>query len=451
MRHLITPLALLPLAAAAQQAQRPNILVIIADDMARCELGPYGGQNLATPNIDRLAAEGMTMSANFCSMAMSVPIRASMYTGLYPARNGSYRNHKATYRGSRSVTHFLSDLGYRVGRAGKDHPVGQAKVYAFEKVPGFPVGCTMSHPPLAKADGIREFMRRDAAQPFCLFVCSINSHAPWDAGDASEFNPDSVVLPPNCIDDRTTREDFCNYLAEIRLFDNEVGLTLQALEESGQADNTLVVLLSEQGPRMLFGKWTCYAYGQQSALIARYPGHIRPGSHSDALVQYEDLLPTFIEAAGGERCDTLDGISQLPVLLGRKKQVRRWAYGMHNNHPEGPTYSSRSITDGRYKLIVNLNPDSTYTNHKFMRQNNVMWASWEETIKTDEHAAWLMDKYRHRPATELYDLQTDPWELHNLGADPRHAKRIKRMTAALQQWMEQQGDRGIHMDDEADD
>ncbi|MBQ5681771.1 MAG: sulfatase-like hydrolase/transferase, partial [Bacteroidaceae bacterium] len=124
-------LAFVPLGfSAAMAQQRPNILVMIADDMARCELGCYGGQNLATPNIDRVANEGMLMTSNFASAAMSVPIRASMYTGLYPVRNGSYRNHKATYRGSRSVTHFLSELGYRVGRTGKDHPANQPKVYA---------------------------------------------------------------------------------------------------------------------------------------------------------------------------------------------------------------------------------------------------------------------------------------------------------------------------------
>ena len=440
-------LAFVPLGfSSAMAQQRPNILVMIADDMARCELGCYGGQNLATPNIDRVANEGMLMTSNFASAAMSVPIRASMYTGLYPVRNGSYRNHKATYRGSRSVTHFLSELGYRVGRTGKDHPANQPKVYAFEKVPGFPVGCTKSRPPLATTDGIREFINRSADEPFCLFVCSINSHMPWDAGDASEFDPSKVVLPPNCIDNQATRELFCDYLAEIRLFDNEVGKVMEALRESGKEDNTLVILLSEQGPRMLFGKWTCYNYGQSSAFIARYPGHIKPGSRSDALVQYEDILPTLIEVAGGERVDTLDGVSQLPVLLGKKREVRRWAFGLHNNHPEGPAYPSRSIQDKRYKLIVNLTPEVAYTNTRMMKDKDRMWTSWLETIKTDEHARWLMDKYRNRPKLEFYDLEKDPWELNNLASQPRYAKRIRAMQNELELWMKEQGDRGAEMD-----
>ena len=432
--------------AAGMAQQKPNILVIIADDMARCELGCYGGQNLATPNIDRVASEGMMMTNNFASMAMSVPIRASMYTGLYPAHHGSYQNHKATYSRVKSVTHYLTDLGYRVGRAGKDHPVNQPKVYGFEKIPGFVVGCTVSHPAKSTPDGILEFMKRNNEEPFCLFVCSINSHMPWDAGDASEFNPSNVVLPPNCVDNAKTRSDFCNYLAEIRLFDDEVGMVMSALKEAGADENTFVILLSEQGPQMPFGKWTCYRYGQSSAMIVRYPGKVEAGSVSDALVQYEDILPTLIEVAGGQQVESLDGISQLDVFLGKETDKRQWVYGMHNNNPEGPIYPIRSIQDKRYKLIENLLPDSTYYEKHMMSAGNNMWQSWVATAQTNAYAQWLVDRFVTRPAIEFYDHQVDPWELNNLADDPQYAERIELMHRELHRWMEEQGDRGVLMD-----
>ena len=440
-------LALLPLGMTSAMAQqKPNILVIIADDMARCELGCYGGQNLATPNVDRVASEGMRMTNNFASMAMSVPIRASMYTGLYPAHHGSFLNHKATYPRVKSVTHYLSDLGYRVGRAGKDHPVNQPKVYGFEKIPGFVVECTVSHPKKSTPEGILEFMKRDASQPFCLFVCSINSHMPWDAGDPSEFNPSDVKLPPNCVDNAKTREDFCKYLAEIRLFDDEVGMVMSALKEAGADENTLVIVLSEQGPQMPFGKWTCFRYGQSSAMIVRYPGKVAAGSVSDALVQYEDILPTLIEAAGGEPVAGLDGISQLDVFLGKETDKREWVYGMHNNNPEGPSYPIRSIQDKRYKLIENLLPDSSYYEKHMMNEGDNMWTSWLQTAKTNEWADWLVGKFVHRPAIEFYDHETDPWELNNLAEAPEHKERIETMHQELHRWMEEQGDRGVLMD-----
>ena len=440
-------LTLLPLGLTSAMAQqKPNILVIIADDMGRCELGCYGGQNLATPNIDRVASEGMLMTNNFASMAISVPIRASMYTGLYPAHHGSFLNHKATYSRVKSVTHYLSDLGYRVGRAGKDHPVNQPKVYGFEKIPGFVVGCTVSHPKKSTPEGILEFMQRDSSQPFCLFVCSINSHMPWDAGDPSEFNPSDLKLPPNCVDNAKTCEDFCNYLAEIRLFDDEVGMTMSALKEAGADENTLVIVLSEQGPQMPFAKWTCFRYGQSSAMIVRYPGKVAAGSVSDALVQYEDILPTLIEVAGGEPVQGLDGISQLDVFLGKESDKREWVYGMHNNNPEGPSYPIRSIQDKRYKLIENLLPDSSYYEKHMMKEGDNMWQSWLQTAQASDWANWLVNKFVHRPAIEFYDHETDPWELNNLADVPEHKERIETMHRELHRWMEEQGDRGVLMD-----
>lgn len=441
-------LFLLPLAAAAAHAQheQPNILVILADDMARSELGCYGGKNLDTPNIDKIAHEGMMMTNNFASMSMSVPIRASMYTGLYPCHHGSYQNHKATYPNVRSVTHYMSQLGYRVGRAGKDHPSGQQRVYDFEAIDGFTVNCVASQPPLSTSDGILEFMNRSNDQPFCLFVCSINSHMPWDAGDASEFDADKVVLPPNCVDNARTRSDFTRYLAEIRLFDNEVGMVMKALKDAGANDNTIVILLSEQGPQMPFGKWTCYRYGQASAMIVRYPGKVEAGSVSDALVQYEDILPTMIDAAGGQTEPSLDGISQLDVFLGKDTGRRQWVYGMHNNIPEGTAYPIRSIQDKRYKLIENLSPDSKYYEKHMMGVGDNMWNSWVATAQTDNNARWIVDRFVSRPAIEFYDLQEDPWELHNLADDPQYAERISYMDLELKRWMEEQGDRGVALD-----
>lgn len=446
-KNLSLCMAFIPVGVVSAFAQeKPNILVIIADDMARCELGCYGGQNVSTPNIDRVASEGMMMTNNYASMAMSVPIRASMYTGLYPIHHGSYQNHKATFPGTKSVTQYLSELGYRVGRTGKDHPVRQPEIYSFENILGFEPNCIASHPALSTSDGILEFMKRDKEQPFCLFVCSINSHMPWDAGDPSEFDASKVVLPPNCVDNEKTRKDYTNYLAEIRLFDNEVGMTMKALKDAGADENTIVILLSEQGPQLPFGKWTCYRYGQSSAMIVRYPGKVEAGSVSDALVQYEDILPTMIDVAGGKTMKELDGMSQLDVFLGKDKDKRKWVYGIHNNIPEGPAYPIRSIQDKRYKLIENLSPENKYHEKHMMAKGDNRWQSWLITAKSDENAKWLVDRFVSRPAIEFYDLATDPWELNNLADNPQYAKRIRKMSKALHAWMKSQGDKGTGMD-----
>ena len=447
----LAPLAAMP-AVAQQQPQdeqpqpKPNIVVILADDMGTNEIGCYGGTNISTPNIDRLAREGVRMTNNYASMSMSVPIRASLYTGLYPTHHGSYQNHKATYSHVKSAPHYLTDLGYRVGRAGKDHPANQPKVYPFEKIDGFTVNCVASHPAVSTAEGIREFITRNGEEPFCMYVCSIHSHMPWDAGDASEFDPNKLTLPPNCVDNAQTRKEFCNYLAELRLLDNEVGMVYKTLEDAGQLDNTLIIFLAEQGPQMPFGKWTLYRYGTHSGFIARYPKEIAANTTCDALVQYEDILPTLIDFAGGEPVEGLDGTSCLDVLYGKTAEHRQWAYGIHNNNPEGDPYPIRSIQDKRYRLIVNLTPDVDYHCKYMTRPGSSMWKSWVATAANDDNAQWLVDKYLTRPEVELYDLENDPWELNNIAALPEQAERVATMRAALDEWMIQCGDRGALMD-----
>jgi uncharacterized sulfatase len=377
---------------------------------------------------------------------MSVPIRASLYTGLYPARHGSYQNHKPTNKTVKSVTYYLSNLGYRVGRTGKDHPSNQPVVYAFEKVPGFTVNCVS---PTADytTDGVKEFIERDN-KPFCLYVCSINSHMPWTWGDPTKFDPAKVSLPPNCVDNLQTRTQFCKYLAEVKELDNEVGSVMNVLKNSGKLDNTLVIFLGEQGPQFPYAKWTCYNYGQHSALIARYPSKIKPKTTSNALVQYEDVLPTMIDFAGGKAIEGLDGKSFLPVLYGKKKEHRKWSYGIHNNIPEGTAYPIRSIQDKRYKLILNLTPDANYFEKHMMNVNDKdrMWASWLESSQTNDKAKWLVDRFVKRPAIEFYDLQNDRWELKNLAEDKKYQSRINEMTKELYKWMEAQGDTGADMD-----
>lgn len=450
-----TALSMVALPAAAHAADkapvkqdgRPNIVVIMADDLLSSELSCYGGQNLKTPNIDRLAAEGVRFTNNYASEAMSVPIRASLYTGLYPARHGSYQNHKFTYEGTKTVNEYMPEVGYRVGRTGKDHP-GPKSVYKFDEIPGFTVGCTAAKAPYS-TDGIEKWMS-ESDEPFLLYVMSINSHAPWTWGDPSEFNPDEIKVPGNCVDSPEMREIMCKYLAEVRALDNEVGSVLETLEKIGKLDNTIVMFLGEQGPQFPGGKWTLWNPGVNSAMIARYPARIKAGRVTDAIVQYEDILPTFIDIAGGEPCEELDGVSFKDVLYGESKTARKYAYGIHNNYPEGRPYPIRSIRDERYALILNLTPDKQYHEKHLMATSNNktgVWPTWQKAAESDERAEFLCDRFVDRPAIEFYDLKKDPWEMNNLADEKKYQEKIAEMKAELLRWMESQGDTGADMDE----
>lgn len=429
--------------------EKPNIVVILADDLGTHELSCYGGQNLDTPHIDRLANEGVLFNHNYASSTMSVPIRASLYTGLYPVKHGSYQNHRSSYPDIKSVTHYMPEAGYRVGRSGKRHST-PVSVYDFEEIPGFEENC-VSRTAHFTTDGIKEFIQRDSDQPFCLFVCSIHPHAPWTWGNPDELDPDKLILPPNSVDNAETRSIYRDYLAEVKSLDEEVGAVLQVLEETGELDNTLIIFLGEQGPQFPFGKWTCYRYGQHSAFIARYPAGIEARTTSDALIQYEDILPTLVELGGGDTNLDMDGRSFLKVLYGQKENHREWVYGIHNNIPEGTAYPIRSVQDERYKLIVNLTPEADYFEKHLMNVNNrsqlQVWGSWlESAAANDPVALKLTERYVKRPAIEFYDLENDPWEMNNLADNEKYADRITSMKKELEKWMVTQGDKGIAMD-----
>ncbi len=299
--------------AAAQVPSKPNLVLIIADDCSYYDLGCYGAVNNRTPNIDALARQGIKFDNAYNSVSMSTPTHHCLYTGMYPMHHGGYANHSRVRDGVRSMPTYLKELGYRVGLTGKRH-VNPQKAFPFEHVPGFPEGCTglkTTH----SMKGVREFVTRDPSQPFCLVVASINPHAPWTGGDPSVFNPDKLRLPPQFVDTKVTREFYARYLAEIGLLDKEVGDVVSLLDSEGLRDNTLVVFVSEQGTQFAGAKWTNWSAGVKAGMIASWPGVIEEGTSTSAIVQYEDILPTFIELAGGERPEA--GTEQARALLNR--------------------------------------------------------------------------------------------------------------------------------------
>lgn len=434
-------------------ASKPNVIIIMADDLDSRQLSCYGGKNLKTTHIDALAEGGLKFNQIYTSEAMCVPTRASLFTGLYPVRHGSFQNHKPVYDTLKSIGHYLADLGYRVGLTGKDHVTKPKTVFPFEIVKGFEPNCVATTDDYELND-VKEYITRDK-KPYCLFVMSINPHAPWTVGDTTEFDANKLILPANWVDTKTTRSQFVKYLAEVRRLDNQVGDIIRLLKENGQDKNTIVVFLGEQGAQFPGAKWNLWDAGQKSSMLVKWPGIIKPATQTDALVQYEDITPTLIDIAGGKpvaipSSPGLDGKTFLPVLLGKSTKARQYAYGIHNNIPEGNPYPIRSIRDTRYKLILNLTPDKDYYNRFMMnpqqKDRNSVWFSWADQADTDPNAKRITERFVKRPAVEFYDTQADPWELNNLATDPAYQKRIDLFKQELQKWMTQQGDAGAAID-----
>ena len=428
--------------AAASKVARPNILFILADDVTYNTLSCYGGRNIKTPNIDALAADGMKFTRAYAAMSMCAPFRAELYTGLYPVRSGVARNHTVAKTGTKSVCHYLRDLNYRVGIVGKTH-ASPKTVFPFDRVGGGLAG-----------DAAKKYMIKDSSQPFCMFYCSNNAHPPWRSGDVSKIDSAKVKLPPVIHDNPPTRKTFIGYLAEVVALDDEVGRILKLLKATGQADNTLVMFSSEQGWDFAFGKWTNWDIGLRSALIARWPDRVKPGTVCNALIQIADITPTFIQIAGGDATKAkLDGRSFMPALTGKSKTHRKYVYGLHNNVPEGNPYPIRSLRDDEFHYIANLNHTQPYhekhlQDERLAKRYDLQW--WAATTKAaangDKRAKMLMDKFHNRPAEELYRVDKDPYEMNNLAADPKYAEVKKRLKTELARWMAEQNDPGAAMD-----
>ena len=309
---------------SSRAAERPNLVFIIADDCTYLDMGVYGGQ-ARTPALEKLASEGVQFSRCFQAAPMCSPTRHNIYTGIYPVKSGAWPNHTRVYSGTKSIAHYPGEAGYRVALSGKTH-IGPKASFPFEYSGEFRDADPAEDDPYPK---LAELLTdsKVGGTPFCLFACSNEPHTPYSKGDASAYDPATLTLPPTFVDTPNTRHEYAKYLAEITYFDAQCAALLKLLDKHDLAKNTLVMVVSEQGSGFPFAKWTCYELRLTSGMIVRWPGTVAAGSKSNAPVEYVDVTPTFLAAAGLETPDTMDGRSFLPVLTGEKcgtQEIHLW-------------------------------------------------------------------------------------------------------------------------------
>jgi N-sulfoglucosamine sulfohydrolase len=422
---------------------RPNFMIIIADDLCWRDLGYEGSPDVKTPNLDRLRGESMHLRGMFNPATSCSPTRHALYTGLYPIRSGAYPNHTRVYDGTKSLFTHLKAAGYRVALQNKTH-VGPAASFPYEHIDG-----------ADDLTGTTSFVTRDAAQPWFMVFASNDPHGPWSRGPA--YDPAKITVPPYLHDNTVTREALAKYFGELGKLDEQVGALMKMLDDTRQSENTVVLFVSEQGSSFPFGgKWSVYDNGIHASSLLRWPGKVKSGSTTAALMQYVDVPPTFLAAAGidpakidvgcpdAHGATGFDGRSFLPVLLGETDTLRDHIFAQHTtvgtNGAIGP-YPMRAVRDTRYKLIRNLAPDLTYTIGGIHKGEPI--ESWQADAKNDPALATRVAHLFNRPGEELYDLQSDPYEMKNLAADPAMAPIKAGLQRQLDAWMLQQKDNGL--------
>ena len=428
----------------ASAAARPNVLLIVSEDNGQ-ELSCYSEPSVRTPNLDRLAEEGVLFKNAYVAQAGCSQSRASFLTGLYPHQNGQIGLATWKFRmydeNTPNLSRSFKETGYRTGIIGKLH-VNPESAFRFD----------------FEAIGSSNFKRNDLEgyareagkfinagdKPFFLSINYPDAHRPFiPQVDGIPKNPltgnDVKPLDYFGIDNPELRQQTADhYNCMIRL-DTLIGDLLQVLKESGKAEDTIVVYIGDHGADMLRGKRTSYEGGTRIPFIVRWPGQTKTNLVNTNLVSLIDLAPTVLEATGTTPMPNLPGLSLIPLLKGEKTNWRTHLFTEFHIHSAHNYYPQRTVQNDRYKLILNLmpgieNPGYKFTNDRFF--DNLM-DTIDQAPESIRSAYYKMEK----PAKfELYDLQDDPHEFNNLANDPKHSRILADLQERLQTWREETQD-----------
>jgi arylsulfatase A-like enzyme len=425
--------AALALGAPVRAAEKPNILVIFSDDHGYLDSTVYGATDVRTPNLERLAKEGVAFTHMFAPSPSCSPSRTAMLTGLMPARNGAERNHALKKPGIPSLIENLRKQGYEVAAFGKVAHYKDGGNHDFDL-----------HDDAHDARTVENFLKnRTSGKPLCLFVGTHEPHVPWP--DLAGYDPARVKLPPTHIDTPETRDFRCRYYTDITKADSFAGAMSDLAKKYLGAKNTLTIYTSDHGAQWPFGKWNLYDAGIRVPFIAVWPGVIKSGTKSEAMCSWIDLLPTLIDVAGGPVPKEIDGKSFLPVLTGQSAKHRDRIFATHTGDGEMNVYPIRCVRTRDWKYILNLHPEfvhGTHIDRAKDRDGLRYFRPWIARAKTDPAAAAIVKRYYERPREELYDIPADPFEMKNLADDPKHAERLGEFRKQVENWMKEQGDPG---------
>jgi len=456
------------LLAVAARAERPNILLVLSDDHSLPHLGVYGDvncQRLAlTPNLDAFATQGMRFTRAYTASPQCAPSRAAIFAGRSPIGISATRFAQPAQAGTPFVTDLLRGAGYWVGLDGRhQHLDGQlndpphvVEVLEEKGMRGARFESRFDHfvrnaktrgEALAKVPALFGSVLNEvpAGKPFFLYFGFNQPHRPWN-NNHEGIDPTQLKLPADWPDLPEVRLDYARYLAEVRDLDTGFGMIMKVLEERGLAENTLVIFMGDNGEALLRGKGTLFSRGLNVPLMVRWPGKIRGGSVSDALISGEDIAPTILSAVGLVADKGMTGRDFKPLLLGLPFTEREQVFGERGWHFGPITRTdgfdlSRSVVTKRYNFIYNAIPERSYTPVD-MATKNVAWEAMQVAHKDGRLSAEQNRIYfqNPRPIFELYDLENDPFQLNNLAGQDSVSAIEQDLRERLDRWMVREGD-----------
>ena len=429
-----------PVAYAQSLQNKPplNILLITADDLG-LQLGCYGDSVARTPSLDALARQGVLFENAYVTQASCSPSRSSMLTGLYPHQNGqiglSHRGYRM-YDSIRTLPQMLKAQGYTNAIIGKLH-VEPAAHFPFDYAN---TDARQTRDVAQVAAQAQAFMDT-VSHPFFLMVNYFDPHVqliPQVKGfPESPFTAEQVrAFPFQGVDTPTQLDRIANYYSCVARLDAGIGMLMETLENSGQADNTLVIFLGDHGPPFVRAKTNCYEAGLKVPFLMRWPN--QAASRFTGFINANDIVPTALEAAQIPLPTYLTGSSLQPIAQGQSFEERTYLFGEFTAHAPQLFYPMRSVRDQRYKLIVNYLPDQPFPSTSV--DGDPAWQEAQQPRFNGTPVRTVFNRYQHRPPLELYDLDNDPNEFVNLADESANHLIINRLQNALTQWQRQTND-----------
>lgn len=426
------------------RAERPNILLFTADDLHAESLGVYGGlPKDLTPHLDAFAAEGMHFNRAHVNVAICAPCRAVIATGRYSHRSGAMGFMPAREDVPDVVT-TLKAAGYHTGILGKyGHSTPKSSMkwdYHFDQND---LGNGRSPTLYYHRSEVFFDECKSVKKPFYFMVNSHDPHRPYCNPDkltngaempSKVYTPEEVDVPGFLPDVPGVRAELASYLNSTRRLDDTFGKVMQALNESGEADNTLVLFITDNGIAVPFAKCNAWFHSTRSPLLVRWPGVVQPGTRNDhQFVSVIDFLPTFVEVANAVRPVGLDGRSFVPLLQGNDQDGRDHVFTQIDSKAGGAAVPMRAVQDFRFGYIYNPFSDGKY----WYRNNNEgqTMAAMKQAAKTDPTIQARIDMFRYRVPEELYDLKNDPDCLRNLIGDSTYASELNDLRGKLAEHM----------------
>ena len=430
--------------------KKPNILFLLTDDQSFSTINTLGNKEVYTPNMDKLVANGITfthahiMGSN--SGAVCLPSRAMLMTGSFVQNLAKVP--AAIDINDKTMPEVLKTAGYNTFGTGKWHNGRQAFARSFTNGANIFMGGMSNHlkVPLYNFDETGEYPRnktyyedkfssvifREAAvdflknyeqeKPFFAYVAFTSPHDPRMAPEAyqKKYNTSNISLPKNFLPkhpfdngeliirdenllpfprtEEAVKEEIAAYYAMISEVDDNIGKILKALDESGHADNTIIIFAADNGlaagQHGLLGKQNLYDHSVRVPLVISGPG-IKKGERTESLVYLNDIFPTVADIVGVEKPESIDGLSLLPILKDSKARIRESVYFLYKNFQRG-------VRTKNWKLIK-----------------------------------YLVDG---KKTTQLFNIKKDPLEINNLANDPKYKNKVEEMTVMLQEWMNKSGD-----------